>query len=203
LADEIYEDLVSSLSNFQPSGYNQYNSKMQSFLVQYIETIFNQHFDKNHNYESLKFAIDKTFHILKAELRNKINSIVDEISENHLNKFKSTQIASNKIKQLVDGVLSKFKFEMTQQIPDVISYHNSGQIGSNKEYKNTFDAFQLENIQNEYQEKILEADIIEQADSSALRAWMIEVLKEIKKLNNYFKYELENELFNEDHEDLD
>mgnify|MGYP003419295337 CR=1 FL=1 len=44
---------------------------------------------------------------------------------------------------------------------------------------------------------------IEQADSSALRAWMIEVLKKIKKLNNYFKYELKNELFDEDYEDFD
>ena len=197
LADEIYEDLASSLSNFQPSGLNEFGRKRQSFLVQYIETIFNQNFDKSYDAESLKFAIEKTFHILKAELRNKIETISDEISENHLEKFKSTQVASAKIKQLVDGMLSKFKFEMIQQIPGIIWKYENKQIGPNKEYMNVFEAFELEDIQDEYQTKILESDVIEQSDSSSLRTWMIEVLQAIKKLNHYFKYEFEQEIIDD------
>ena len=70
-------------------------------------------------------------------------------------------------------------------------------IGYKRHYRDIWDAFELQDIFDEYNQKIIESSIIEQADSSALRSWMIECLRKMKELLNYFETEFEEELQSE------
>lgn len=192
LLDQLNEDLASSLSNFQPKA----NASNQG-LVAYIRYHFLRNLKNDFSEQDLVNAIEKTFYLAKAELRSKIDKIKLNMSEEYVSKMKKV---SPKLKQLVDGILSKLKYAMLQGVKSVANSKQA--IGYGKYYKNAFDAFELQEIFDEYNEKITTSLVMDQVDSSALRAWMISCLSKMKELLNYFEYGFEEENFsNEDEEE--
>lgn len=193
LLDQLNEDLASSLSNFQPKS-----SASNQGLVAYIKQHFLRNLRKDFEEKDLIDAIEKTFHFAKAELRSKIDKIKLNMSDEYVTKTKNV---SPKLKQLVDGILSKLKHAMLQDVERVAN--SKSDIGYQKYYKDVFDAFELQDIFDEYNEKITTSLVMEQADSSALRAWMISCLSKMKELLNYFEYGFEEENFSSEDEDED
>lgn len=172
LLDELFEDLASSLSGFEPNNpaqglFGYLNYKFMRYVT-YLDA------------DSLKNSIEKTFHIAKSELRGKIDKLSKEM-------FVSNLKIPNKIKQLVDGFLSHLKNYMLENIGTAQYHVRSNGIGFGKEYENIFWAFELESEVKDYYDKIRESQIIEQTDSSALRNWMLECLRKMKELQQYFK----------------
>lgn len=172
LLDQLNEDLASTLSNFQPENPNQ-------GLQYYLKNLFfkNLRDISNVNEVDLYQAIEKTFYQAKAELRNKIDKL--SLNESYKNKIKDVP---PKLKQLVDGLLSKIKYQMIQKI-DEIKGKSFGFYGR------LWEEFELEDIFEQYNLSILESNIIEQSDSSALKAWMLTCLPKMKELLNYFEIE--------------
>lgn len=184
LLDELYEDLASSLSNFEPHQPNQ-------GLFSYLNLKFNKELLFPINEETLQKTIEKTFHIAKSELRGKIDQLAKR-KTHELNKLDIPR----KMKQLVDGILSRLKLKMLENIPVALKHKETNEIG--KQYRNLFWAFDLDDELTAWYEKIRESQIIEPADSSALRAWMLECLKKMKELQLYFAelpQELEQEYY--------
>jgi len=66
---------------------------------------------------------------------------------------------------------------MLSSVDHVVSSKND--IGYRRYYNSIWEAFELQDVFDEYNEKIIKSSIIEQADSSALRSWMIECLSKI------------------------
>lgn len=203
LMDQLNEDLSSSLSGFQPSA----KKNVGQGLAAYIKNIFSKNISSNfykleHEpaQKELETAIDNTFHIAKAELRGKLEKIKSNLPESYVSK---TKPIPPKVKQLVDGILSKLKQAMKENIDQVINSRDD--IGYRGYYQDIWEAFELQDIFDEYNQKIIESSVIEQADSSALRSWMIECLGKMKELLNYFETEFEEELQSEydDEEDED
>jgi hypothetical protein len=170
LLDQLNEDLASTLSNFQPDDPNQ-------GLQYYLKQLFFKNLKSNKNTETeLKYAIEKTFYQAKAELRNKIDKL--SLNENYKNKIKNVP---PKLKQLIDGLLSKIKHKMIQKIDELKDNSYS--------YNMLWKEFELEDIFEQYNLSILESNVIEQSDSSALKAWMLTCLPKMKELLNYFETE--------------
>ena len=195
LMDQLNEDLASSLSGFQPTA-----SRTSQGLAAYIKFLFLKNFKGKNNYSrgELVQAIEKTFHFAKAELRNKVDKIKTNLGESYVSKSKKVPA---KVKQLVDGILSKLKHQMLSNVDNVIA--SKDDIGYRRYYGSVWEAFELQDVFDEYNEKIIESSIIEQADSSALRSWMIECLSKMKELLNYFEYGFEEELSSEYEESED
>lgn len=168
LIDELYEDIASTMSNFQPQTKN-----IGQGIFNYIKNVYSLYKKQEGKDFDVKRVIEKTFHHAKAELRGKID------------KFKDSGISNekipNEIKQLVDGILSKLKFEMLNQSDSISNDYDV--------FKNLY----IDDIAEDYYQKIIDSKVVNQSDSSMLRAWMQGCLKEMSKLNNYFKHELESE----------
>jgi hypothetical protein len=190
LLDELYEDIASSLSNFQPSTTN-----IGQGIFLYLRSLFNKKFnelslkdplDLEDIKSNLRQAIEATFHQAKAELRGKIDRLSNKSEL-------GAERVPGPIKQLVDGILSRMKGEMVSQVPSVAEAILK-QVPTDYRSGGTFGRFELSLISEEYYEKILDSKVVNQSDSSALRAWMQESLNAMQKLHNYFKFELEQEL---------
>jgi hypothetical protein len=186
LMDQLNEDLASSLSGFQPI-----NETSQG-LAGYIRFLFIKNF-KGHSKREIIQTIEEIFHIAKAELRNKFDKIKPNLSESYISKSKEVP---PKVKQLVDGILSKLKHQMLSNVDNFIAFALKPLEGFTS--SNAWNAFKLQNIFDEYNKKITESSIIEQTDSSALRSWMIGCLSKMKELLNYFEHGWEEELVNND-----
>lgn len=170
LLDQLNEDLASTLSNFQPDNPNQ-------GLQYYLKQLFFKNLKSNKITETeLEHAIEKTFYQAKAELRNKIDKL--SLNKNYKNKIKNVP---PKLKQLIDGLLSKIKHQMIQKIDEIKDNSYS--------YEILWKEFELEDIFEQYNLSILESNVIEQSDSSALKAWMLTCLPKMKELLNYFETE--------------
>lgn len=202
LMDEINEDMASTFSGFSPE---------KPFLPRYLERTFLSFLRKNeglpgtrenHFVDELKQIIEKTFHQAKAELRGKINTIAENLSKEYVDKAR-LNLASGKIKQFFDGVLSKYKHEMMISIPYALEAIEGGDIGYNKTYSSLFQAFELGSLNERYQEDLQKSDLIPQIEASSLRAWVLECLRKMKEINNYFQNQLEGELISEYQNDED
>jgi hypothetical protein len=203
LSDQLNEELAGTLSNVQ-----------SNFLKTHIKKVFNEKYKEkvcannslNYSEEelknpllkeekfqqqlnALKDVIELTFHIVKAELRGKLNKVAPELDPLYLKKVKKI---SPEFKQLVDGTLSKLKHAMLNQAENVLR----AQIRPNKKFtdiKITLNIFsssedgEINNIFEQYLDNIVESSIIEQSNSSALRSWMIECLSKMNETLNYFK----------------
>jgi len=197
LQDQVNEDLASSLSNFVGDGQG---------LFTYISDIFNRicrrKFSELQNSNQEEFAIflrsciEDCFRIIKHELRGNLNKVTDFFSEEYLKRVKPT---SPKVKQLVDGILSKTKGEMLRQVDNVSN--NFGRV--NSRYFNFFELFSTKDIFNKYHQDIRESNVVEQSDSSALRNWMIGCLGKVRELLNYFENSFEEEFLSDEDEDED
>lgn len=189
LMDQLNEDLASTLSGFQPRAKN-----TSQGLAAYIKFLFNRNFRENSDFtkENLESAINRTFHIAKAELRGKLEKLQSNLTESYVSK---TKTVPPKVKQLVDGTLSKLKKEMMDKVDNVIDLKSN--IGYRKRYNSAWDAFELQDVFDEYNQKIIDSSIIEQSDSSALRNWMIECLGKMNGLLNYFENVLPEEIDSE------
>lgn len=197
LMDEISEDVASSLSGFQPSSRNAGQG-----LVLYLKRLFNKYvretgktFSVNFDLSDLLEVINKTIHEAKAELRGKLAKFEESQSGEYREKIKAIPA---EMKQLVDGILSKVKNQMIDRAKNYIFDKDEKYQLSRQEP--VWLAFDLDPIFKEYNQKILESRIIPQADSSALRNWMIGCLAKMKELLNYFENELEQELLGESEE---
>jgi len=197
LMDQLNEDLASTLSGFQPSAKN-----TSQGLVAYIKFLFNRDFRENSEFtkENLESVINRTFHIAKAELRGKLEKLKSNLTESYVGK---TKTVPPKVKQLVDGTLSKLKKEMTDKVDNIIRLKSD--IGYRKTYNSVWEAFELQDVLDEYNQKIIDSSIIEQSDSSALRRWMVECLSKMNGLLNYFENVLPEEIESEynSHDDED
>jgi hypothetical protein len=196
LLDQLNEDLASSLSSFQPGV-----KRSSQGLAYYLKLLFLNNLKnntKNYTANDLVDAINKTFHRAKAELRGKLDTISEQLSSSYKEKIKQTP---PKVKQLVDGFLSKLKNEMMNKVTDVID--NKELIGYNKKYTDIWSAFELQDLFDEYNSNIMQSSIISQPDSSALRSWMIGCFNQMKQLLHYFEFELEEEIIGEYPEDED
>jgi hypothetical protein len=179
LVDELYEDIASSLSNFQPGIKN-----IGQGVFSYLANTFNKKWvTQVPTDDTLRSTIEATFHQVKAELRGKI----DGLSNKH--EISNTKVP-NQIKQLVDGILSKAKYQMLQQVPDVVTQAVARNITI---AQSIFKLFDLREIQQQYYERLMASSIVDQTNSSALRAWMLECLQAMKNLNKYFRYDFEEE----------
>lgn len=178
LLDELNEDIASSMSNFQPGIKN-----IGQGLFVYLRNGFTKAYGNQVATDvNIRQALEKTFHQAKAELRSKI----DGLANSH--EFQNQKIPAQ-VKQMVDGFLSRAKHKMLSQLEDVID--EAVEFKMNSGYR-IFELFDLRELASEYYQKINESSVVDQADSSALRGWMIECLGEMKKLNDYFK-NLDNE----------
>ena len=184
--DQLNEDLASTLSGFQPSANN-----TSQGLAAYIKFLFNKNFKQNSEFtkENLESAINRTFHIAKGELRGKLEKLRSSLTESYVGK---TKTVPPKVKQLVDGTLSKLKKAMMDKVDNIISLKSD--IGYRKKYNSVWHAFELQDVLDEYNQKIIDSSVIEQSDSSALRSWMVECLSKMKGLLNYFENILPEEI---------
>jgi hypothetical protein len=182
-------------SKLYVSASTDFEKVLVEIMFKYVKKNFK---GNNYSREELVQAIEKTFHIAKAELRNKIDKIKTDLGESYVSKSKKVPA---KVKQLVDGILSKLKHQMLSNVDNVIA--SKDDIGYRRYYGSVWEAFELQDVFDEYNEKITESSIIEQADSSALRSWMIECLSKMKELLNYFEYGFEEELSSDNEEDED
>lgn len=212
LMDEISEDIASSLSGFQPSS-----KTAGQGLVLYLKRLFSKYVSETGKIFSVNFSlpdlidvINKTIHEAKAELRGKLKKFEKSQPSEYKEKIKDIPA---EMKQLVDGTLSKIKNQMITASKEDIYDNNgnyqlsnittmqSGRIQSINE--KVWNAFNLDEIFREYNQKILESRIISQSDSSALRRWMIGCLNKMKELLQYFEYELEEEFLATEDEDME
>lgn len=179
LIDELYEDIASSLSSFQPGLKN-----IGQGVFYYLGNVFRQKWgNQQPSKEAIRQALEATFHQVKAELRGKIDGLANK------REISTTKIP-NQIKQLVDGILSKAKYSMLQQLDSVAQRAVDGNIA----FANSiFKLFDLNQIQEQYYERIMESKIVEQTNSSALRGWMLQCLQYMKALNKYFRHDAEEE----------
>jgi len=208
LMDDISEDIASTLSGFQP--------KMQTAgqgLVSYLNKVFNENVKETNKklsdltLEEMEDVINKTFHRAKAELRGKSLKFEEQYSEEYKQKMKTP---TAQMKQLVDGILSKLKFRALETCRDRL-YDESGTLIDSDIFKTSYrlgpkSIWQIlgtQDIFDEYNSKLLESSILPQSDSSALRDWMIKCLSEMKKVLNYFKYELEEEITSENSDEFE
>lgn len=191
LLDELNEDIASSLSNFQPNlknvGQGIWKYLRHTFIIKW-DAKQSQKADSVEDFQQkLKQTIEETFHYAKAELRGKVDKLVDRHTINSLK-------IPAQVKQLVDGTLSRAKHQMLQQAEDISD--EAFELKINYASK-LFDMFDLGYLAEQHYDKIMESRTINQTDSSALRGWMLECLGAMKRLNNYFTNELEQELLGE------
>lgn len=207
LLDELNEDLASILSNFQPIP------RVSQGLFSYIENIFYEKFDTRLKQDIerpsvipaeeieiyLKSTIEKTFAHIKLELRNKINKL--ETKPERMARIKLNPGFDRKIKQLVDGFLSRIKHSMMSQVAGIVAnLHNKfrpqdkiKQIGVIKSKYKIWEQFDLGYLMEEWYDKLKESSILPQTESSALSQWLRECLSKMDEVANYFENSYDEE----------
>jgi hypothetical protein len=172
LMDRVYEDIASSLSNFQPK-------KSSQGIFEYLEKIFQLKLEEHDNYpdleiEDCKEVINSTFNHAKNELRGRLND-----------KF------PNKVKQFLDGFFSRMKFFMLKNLENAFD--------TIRTIDDLYNRFKLqENFEKEYYSRMDNSEILEQETSSNLRKWMIDCLNQASKLINQIENIYENDEYIED-----
>lgn len=106
-----------------------------------------------------------------------------------------------KIKQLVDGFLSRIKHSMMSQVAGIVAnLHNKfrpqdkiKQIGVIKSKYKIWEQFDLGYLMEEWYDKLKESSILPQTESSALSQWLRECLSKMDEVANYFENSYDEE----------
>lgn len=171
LSNELNEDIASYLSNIVFNKPNQGLFRyIKTHIANYLKELNNRNIihDLSDARTNLSDAINFAFHRAKAELRGKTNKFED---------MEKSKISSSK-KQLIDGFLSKIKVELLSQVENF----------SLNEIKNiNLDKFWLDDLLEEYYDKINKSEVVGQTDGAALTAWMRECLAKMHNLVKYFE----------------
>lgn len=171
LSNELNEDIASYLSNIAFNNPNQGLFRyIKTHIFNYLKELNNRNpiYDLSDAQANLSDAVNFAFHRAKAELRGKINKFEG---------MEKSKISGSK-KQLVDGLLSKMKAELLSQVDN---------FSINEIKKINIDKFWLDDLIEDYYDKIDKSEIIGQTDGAALTAWMRECLIKMNDLVRYFE----------------
>lgn len=175
LLDRIYEDIASSLSNFQPKKSNQ-------GLFEYLKDVFIIEFnkekqsdddfplyvkDKVYLKEMTRRAIENTFKVAKRDLRSKN--------------------VSSKIKQFADGFFSKLKHHMLNNI----SLDNLSDYDIAKSIFKKIDP--QSHFEPEYYKRLDEHQVVDDEIDLALREWLMKCNNKANEILNKNYSESEDE----------
>lgn len=157
LLDRLYEDIASSLSNFQPKMSDQ-------GIFAYLDNLFiikgSEYIKENDGIENFKSLVNEVFTIAKSELRQKK--------------------VNNKLKQFADGFFSKLKGQILNKMTSILD-----QIEDEEELSSIWRLSGLQDeFEKEYYKRIDESELLNEEDAVVLRNWLMSCIKKANEILN-------------------